>query len=256
MACRYLWNFNTVINRDLYSCDATLFFLGNDPRVVSVDGTHLQGQTNANVERILIFGQQVPFFPQDMQSFFGALQAIEFWQTSLNNITMQDLVPFQQLRDFIFDENQINMIPGNLFMFNPQLMRVDFSHNRNLQVIQNNLFGNSPNLIQARFINSNCIDEQAMNRQQVENLNQRLHLLCNLDGPPTTTTTWTPPTTTSTPTTTTPTTTWWTTTQWPPQECQAGCQNQINNLAQDNAELRMRIQRIENGICQVMGQLC
>lgn len=223
--------------QNVYTCLGTLTYLDVDRNLISVAGAHLPGMNNGQVVHLeLVPSQIAPFIPGNFQAHLPNIQHITWRGSNMNTIVAQDLQQFgNNLRSFIAIQNQLTRLPANLFSFNVQLDFLEISQEQ-LNTVEQNLLGPLNVLNTARFLQNPCINEQAVGRAAVINLNTRLHTVCSGGNVPT------PP---------------------PPGDCPAGCQTQIQFLLQENQQLRNytehidnRMRRIEDFVCLNAGLLC
>lgn len=131
---------------ELYTCTATVA-LTNSSTLQSVEGEHLEGRLNEDVEFLFIRYQNLPFVPESIDQFFGNLTAVLFWSTQLFTISAGDLRQFPGLTHFFSYENPITSLDGDLFSFNPNLSDVEFEDNQ----IENIGFDLLTNLADRKF---------------------------------------------------------------------------------------------------------
>lgn len=97
-------------------------------------------------------------------------------------ISTANLEPFPNLLRFLFYDNEITSIDGDLFQHNPLLRYVDFNVNQT-QHVGNDLVKDLKDLEFLYFFSNPCVNSYAINNQTAFMwLNDQLPVLC----PPTT----------------------------------------------------------------------
>lgn len=221
-----------------YTCIATIVNSGSTS-LENVTEVHLTEKSNDDVEVLEISSQNLPFFPEEIGSFFKNLDEIWISNSSLTAITANDLRPFSGLSYLQLMNNQLTSIDGDLFKFTPHLQFVSFSHNQ-IKHIGHDLVTNLNILKVLNFQGNVCINKYAANRTGVLSLAPQLSTLC----PPLETTTATAETTTTEATTTAETiSTEKTTTEVPFGQCL--CDEQIQELRELNRALALQIDNLQ-----------
>jgi hypothetical protein len=215
----------------IYICSATITSPANSSVIESVEGKHLSGMSNVNVNGFRLERQSLSEIPRNLADLFPNLKAIDFNSNQISMISAIHLQPFAELFWLRFYKNKIVSIDGDLFQHNTKLKNIGFSYNL-LQEVGVNLLGNLPLLEKVDFRNNPCISDWAQNREGIFIVNYWLPIKC----PPLAATTTS--TTTETPTTTSPTTITKFTTQLP-ERCPLRC-----TLADEFDELTSKVTQL------------
>jgi len=112
--------------------------------------------------------QIVHYLPSGMDKIFKHLEGIAIEACRLQKITKLDLQPFPNLKELRITKNyQLNTLEENLFMYNEQLLLIDFSNN-DLQHIHCQILVPLVNLEYA-YLNSNKprINQQATTQSEI-----------------------------------------------------------------------------------------
>jgi hypothetical protein len=192
------WSF---IGSEIYSCQATIVFFGNSSNLEDVQGNHMMGKSNADVEGLFLMSQRLNEIPGNLGQFFPNLKGIDFTKAELLTLSAYHLEPFVDLVYFRAWRNNLVSIDGDLFHHNTKLQYIDFDGNL-LEHVGYNLLGELRWLQTVDFNSNPCINVAATTPLAISNLNQQLPISC----PPLATTTTTTTTTeiiTERPTTTT-----------------------------------------------------
>lgn len=192
--CNFNDRFHSVVT-DIYTCEATVTSCASTT-LEDVTGEHLSGRTNYDVKALWIEGQNMPFIPQGISSYFENLIALTIF-SDLRSIKSADLQPFPLLEHLFFYGHEFETLDGDLFLFTPRLKYVYMGFN-GIKHIGENLLTNLDDLQEIHFLGNICIQKSATTRDEVIKLGLELSVLC---PPPTTTTTQTTTTATTTQTT-------------------------------------------------------
>lgn len=130
--------------------------------VTEVSGAHKSAKVNADVKSFEVEKQTVKFFPQ-LSKIFSGLEIVKVLNSSLSEVKNSDLKQFGgKLKDLQLPENQIEILQGNLFEFNPNLEWISFSNNK-LRQIDDGVFNGLTKLKTLHLRKNPCIDEAARN---------------------------------------------------------------------------------------------
>lgn len=177
----------------IYACHSIEFSDFNIKRLHFVNPQHtVIGKTNADVQLLLMTNgaQNLTMFPEGISTFFPNVTLFYLGFTSITNITSEDLRQFPHLELFSSNMNPLTSLPGDLFKHNKYIRTIEFmgyasrSKDRTLNEIGLNLLGNLTNLKYATFWNHYCISEVAVGRDQLIDLNNRLHIMCSHSNTP------------------------------------------------------------------------
>lgn len=174
--CIYSSSFTwTVAN--LYTCKASIVFVGNPTNVTGVSLNHLEGKTNDDVTGLFISQSSMDLMPQNIEHFFPNLQSI-IVERSLVAINRQDIEVFPDLKELNLFNNSITHINVDLFGSNPKLQSISFSFNP-IQHVAHNVFDHLSDLEILIFWNTSCISQSAIeNRKAVTALTFRVAVDC------------------------------------------------------------------------------
>lgn len=99
--------------------------------------------------------EKIKIFPHGIDKLLPNLESIEIFDSALLTIKQSDLKPFKNLTHLILTHNEIEIIPDNLFAFNPEMKEIDFSSNDNLRAVGLNAI--PIGLESAKFFNAGCL---------------------------------------------------------------------------------------------------
>jgi hypothetical protein len=74
------------------------------------------------------------YMPKGVEKFLDSLEVLVIAGTGLLQIKMNDLKPFEGLREMYMNDNKLEVIEGNLFKFNPDITIINFENNRIKQI--------------------------------------------------------------------------------------------------------------------------
>jgi Leucine rich repeat len=185
-----------IVVGNIYICDDPwVVDFGDGKTLTSVDGVHLEGKNNDDIEGFQcgsIFNTLA--FTPNLFDFFPNLRFINWQSITLNTISSSDIHLFSALEVIAIRYTQIVSIDGDLFQQNPKLRYISLAANQ-IQHVGENLLANLPLLEIVNFEGNICLSTIAMTQDSIQELNRELPIQCPpliTTEPPTTTTTWTP----------------------------------------------------------------
>lgn len=162
-----------------YGCiNPTITFDGSE-NLTDVNGVHESGKTHADVEMLTILNvTELTFFPRKIEEFFSNLIAISVDQCDIRALNGDELEPFDKMTWIRLSHNlNLERIPGNLFSLN-QLIETIFINQNNISHVGEDLLVNLPNLSHANFNFNKCINQAAVNVEQINYLINSLRNQC------------------------------------------------------------------------------
>lgn len=147
---------------DRYTCEARVLMNENE-NVTTIYGAHQSGKGNIDVQGIQIFGQNLSFFPTNMDAFFPNLVAIYLSNNSISTVSNSHLIPFTNLQILTFHINRISMLDSNLFagMTWPSTNLYISFYSNDIKHIGHDI--NLPNFGTIDFEKNPCISQRANN---------------------------------------------------------------------------------------------
>lgn len=115
----------------LYTCVITSAAI-TKPRTLikAINGIHLPGRSNKNVEAIKFANTVVKYFPRGLQIIFPGLIVLQISSCGLKEIERSDLVGLEALSTLVIYKNQLTSLPDNLFTGMQNLKRFSFGSNK------------------------------------------------------------------------------------------------------------------------------
>lgn len=156
------WN---VVNA--YTCVGNIIMTSDSPFITSVSGVHALGRTDADVQVVVIEGQNIRFFPRGLVSF-SKLQAISLNSVGISEVTHDDLAQFPNLVQLQLNGNLIDTLRRLTFTSNPNLQFISINDNP-LRHIAPSAFDNLSKLSILELRNT-CVNEVRKNRVDVQDL--------------------------------------------------------------------------------------
>ncbi|XP_070509453.1 immunoglobulin superfamily containing leucine-rich repeat protein-like [Chironomus tepperi] len=101
-----------------------------DGRVKDINGTHLEGKSNANVNTFIIADQQIKQFPSNLYKYFPNLKSISIISCGLTTLSKDDLVGLSRLQKLMLNGNLITSFHSDVFDLTPNLERISFYKNQ------------------------------------------------------------------------------------------------------------------------------
>lgn len=125
--CEYEFGFSS----NMYMCFVknVEVFTGERVTVENVEGKHEKGQTNDEVESLVLNGN-LGFFPANVSNFLKNLKEIYFDKSNLTEITSDDLIGFPKLKNLHLRYGQIEVIKEDTFNFNPEIEKLQIDYNK------------------------------------------------------------------------------------------------------------------------------
>lgn len=74
------------------------------------------------------------YLPKGVEKFLDHLEVLVIAGTGLRQIKSVDLQPFTFLKEIYMNDNQLEILEGDLFKFNPEIMIVNFENNKIIQI--------------------------------------------------------------------------------------------------------------------------
>lgn len=121
-----------------------------EPRTVikSFDGNHFLGKTDNYVEYVAFESTEIVHMPRGFIQIFPNLKFLSVTNCGLKSISQEDLIGLEKLECLNLSENQLTVLPDNLFVSMTKLKWISFTSNKIVYVssqllapIINNEFG-------------------------------------------------------------------------------------------------------------------
>lgn len=148
------------------------------------------------VESLMVPNQELSQIPEGIETFFPNLRGFQIYDSKLQTIS-KDVLKFPSLQVLLLSGNELVTLDSDLFAFTPKLAEIWLGSN-SLQHVGHNLFAGLNELAYAMFFGNPCINQNAVNRQEVLELNIQLPISCPPISDNSTTTSPTTITTTTT----------------------------------------------------------
>ena len=183
--CRFsLGHWDDFVNNP-YRCWVLSMSEVNETMITRINGNHLVGRSNFDVNVFDWRYNAVGFVPSNIDAFFPNIESVLFYQTQLTSISTNDLNQFPNVKSLYMDSNNLSILEDDLFNETPNLRVVNFGSNP-LQHISQNLIDGLDHLEQALFLNAGCLSFEAWTTDQLEELRRIFVTNCPFN-PPTTT---------------------------------------------------------------------
>lgn len=175
LKCEYSCDVEYQIINTVCRCKVIDFNSNNREMITSVDGL----PENSNIELLLIDGQNMKFFPQNITNFLPNLKGIIIDSSNLTSITKNDLKSFRKLQFLFIGNNKIEELQNDLFEDSQKIEWVNFMNNFTKR-IGYEILNPLKQLKFANFSRNSCINFKAVGNDQME----RLKLLIRRDCSP------------------------------------------------------------------------
>lgn len=171
--------FDDYIYEGNYKCEVENLNITTRNEIASeISGTHQTRRTNSNVIILSINNQIAHYLPQNIAKLFPNLLYLEINKSGLKEISKNDLKDFQKLRNLSIRGNDIESLPGDLFEYNSQLTNIAFPTNK-IKFIGRDIFKPLNDLESVNLIRNECINQQATNRSEIEEIIKIAAIECN-----------------------------------------------------------------------------
>lgn len=119
------------IHPNKYTCVVTSALITKPETVVqSIEGDHIEGKSNRDVEAIAFRDAKVEYFPRGLNTVFPHLKSCFIRNCSLKKITKQDLVGLENLTSLGIVSCKVKSLPDDLLENMKQLKHISFEDNQ------------------------------------------------------------------------------------------------------------------------------
>lgn len=175
-------------SRVLLTCESQSFTEWENLRMTDVAAASAIPGFTTNKTEALTMQQNaanLTYMPTNFGFFFPNLTLLNIVGTRLRQLAPQDFAQFSKLKTFVGQSNEITTLPTNLFQANQEIEEfaiiglTNFTRVNSLHTIGANMLINATKLEYVLLWYNFCVNEVALNRSQVVNLNSRLHIYCS-----------------------------------------------------------------------------
>lgn len=161
-----------------YSCHAFIIDLGNLTTVYDIEGTHLEGRSDADVEVIRVSNFQViNHIPFGFDHFFPNLILVDWFSGNLTTVSADQLEQFPNMIMLNLEHNSLVSLDGDLFKHSRKLQWIALSDNL-LQHAGHGLLDDLDDLETAHFESNPCINFYAGTPERIQELRTQLAIRC------------------------------------------------------------------------------
>jgi hypothetical protein len=161
---------------NVYTCFATIIYTETDA-LEDVKGTHLDGRSNSDVEFVFVQNENTNRLTRNMEKIFPNLVGLSWGRSNLTELSAEDFQPFPNILFFAAFTNKLVTLDGDLFRHTRRIRLINFANNR-IETVGENLFNMLTDLERAAFEMNRCIDMNAVNIWEVEQLTRVLVQNC------------------------------------------------------------------------------
>lgn len=180
---------------DAYTCEGILSNI-SDIYYYSHSGIHQSGKSDSDVQMLYIINNTNLDYIPKYGDHFKNLTALYISSCGIKNIYVTDLISYPNLRWISLSKNLIEIVPGNFFVYTPNVETI-FLYENKIKEVGRGLLNSLDNLIFANFKDNVCIDRLALTPNDLQLLTYQLLADCSNNDQ--TNTTQTPTTTTEAP---------------------------------------------------------
>lgn len=103
-----------------YTCSLTIFNILGSNSFTSINGTHLQGRSDADVNTVMIFDGETANIPSIFCSQFPNLQRFDLGIAFINTLSGDPFAQCSELNFVNLWQNYITEVPEDIFANNPK----------------------------------------------------------------------------------------------------------------------------------------
>lgn len=165
---------------NVYTCSVNdLNVVNNGERVNSIEGSHMEGKSNADVIKLNIDNASCKYLPQGFEVFFPNLKGLRVAASGLEYLKQSDLSAFPKLINCDMFNNHLKTLGDDLFSKNLDLEYLYFGDNQ-INNVGYNIFEALSNLHTAVFQGNQCIRSNAYSADEIITLQKKLNELCSV----------------------------------------------------------------------------
>lgn len=166
-------------NKEIYACESINFTNRYQSVPINyVTNLHELGKRDRDVKVFIIKRQICQFLPMKIENFFLHLEEIEVDSSGLRQLHRENFAQLSKLKMAIFPGNEIEFLPGDLFINNHLITHLDFSENR-IKTVGRNLFDNLFNLRYLMFDDNECYEGAGVFLDDVETVKSEILRNCS-----------------------------------------------------------------------------
>lgn len=144
---------------DVYTCKAVKLIVSQENEIVEIiNGDHMSGLTNRDVQVLHIDNKNLHYFPLEIENFFSNLEGIKIVSSGLKSLIQVNFKWFPDLRFCDFTDNEIESLDTGLFTYNSELTFITFDSNK-ISRIGADIFEHLSELESISIKNNECIDD-------------------------------------------------------------------------------------------------
>lgn len=183
LPCQYSVDTDWSVIDDVYFCDLTydLNISNSNAVITSINGTHFDSQSNADVVGFRTYGKTLHYLPQGLGKHFNVenFKFLALWTTGLKEIHQRDLAPFTDMEYLSLHGNDLEVIESNLLKFNPNIKYIGLGENK-IKFIDEYVFHSLKNLHSVYLDENVCISKTIRGRFKIQReLPKELKEKCN-----------------------------------------------------------------------------
>ncbi|CRK99780.1 CLUMA_CG013088, isoform A [Clunio marinus] len=130
LVCEFRYSYSDAIERINYtSCIYTSSITQPNTIIQKINGKHLDGKSDKDVEGICFTNTTVNYFPQGLNKIFPNLKTVQVHNCGLKSITRRDLIGLENIQELSCYHNKITSLPDNLFRNMKKLIDISFFDN-------------------------------------------------------------------------------------------------------------------------------
>lgn len=118
------------------------------------------------------------YVPSGLGDHFKNLKVLVIAYTGLKALTQSDLRPLKKLQNLNFDNNQLEFLEDDLFIYNPIIESINMSGNR-IKYIGLDVFAPLKSIDHLNFEKNVCINDSADGKTEIEELKMKMNQKCH-----------------------------------------------------------------------------
>lgn len=149
----------------------------SDRTITEIKGTHLEGKTNDDVEKVLIEHQLCPYLPTNLGKQFKNLDILYVMKSNVSHLTKDDLTGLKKLRIFDVSYNPIQRLEKDFFKGHGSLEIISF-YDCAISFIEKGALDPLTNLKEGHFQFNVCIDYRGDDESLLPDLMREVKEYC------------------------------------------------------------------------------
>lgn len=138
--CSFFYRYFRRPDATLYNCHVTSAKINEAGTVISAfNGTHRDDKRCEDVEAIVFWRANMRYFPRGLAGIFPRLRVLHIIGCGLETLSREDFIGLRHLEKLMIKENQLKILPSDLFVGMPKLTFLDVDHMNQIEFMSSDL---------------------------------------------------------------------------------------------------------------------